>query len=108
MCPPTLDTNQATNQPPPQQSLYQGSTNKVVLSCGNFFPPLLPLSSHNLQKGHVECNLESSSVKDIVSFLELVKQGFVEPSSIDSDYGEYHFTSPSLPLSTFFPFSVIC
>eukprot|EP00026_Physarum_polycephalum_P010577 Phypoly_transcript_10743.p1 GENE.Phypoly_transcript_10743~~Phypoly_transcript_10743.p1 ORF type:complete len:425 (-),score=70.88 Phypoly_transcript_10743:10-1224(-) len=74
MCPPTSTTPSSSlpTASQPQQNIYQGNTNKVVLSCG-----------------HVECNLESSGVKDIVTFLEMVKQGFVEPTSIDADYGEF-------------------
>jgi glyoxylase-like metal-dependent hydrolase (beta-lactamase superfamily II) len=70
ICPPTPSSQASSQQI--QQNLYQGG-NKVVLSCG-----------------HVECNLESSNVKDVVTFLEMVKQGFVEPSSIDSDYGDFN------------------
>jgi len=76
LCPPSTSStaSSSTPQQPAQivQNQSQATANKIVLSCG-----------------HVECNLDSNSVTEVVEFLELVKSGFVEPNSIDAEYGEY-------------------
>jgi len=63
------DRNELSAMFPPKQS---GPGSDIMLSCA-----------------HVEANLPPSSITDILDFLSLIRGGFVTPSHVDGNYGEF-------------------
>jgi len=73
----------------PSGSTMNNNTSKVESSSPYAMPFVPYMGEIRLSCGHVEANLTPDSLTSISSALELIEQGFIIPSHIDSGYGEY-------------------
>jgi len=75
------------------EAFFNSDRNELAIMCPPKRSPdqeqVFDTSELKISCGHVEANLSSNSLEEMLNFLEMIKVGAIAPVSIDGEYGEY-------------------